>query len=446
MGSLRHGFARRANYNTRVQENPMLRQALLFSVIVAFGCSSSSNDAGGSGQSGAAAQTPGGANAGGATGIGGNASAVAGASSIAGASGSASGGSASGGSGSGNAGSTGSGIRHLTPLDAVKEMNVGWDLGNTLDAYPGDETAWGNPMTTQAMIDAVKTAGFNTVRIPVTWKYHLGPAPTYTIDAAWLVRVDEVVHYVLADGMYAILNTHHDDWVSLMPDADQAAVSDELSKLWAQIATRFAAADDHLVFETLNEPRTTDATEWTGGTPAARMILNRYNAAAVKAIRDTGGNNAERFIMIPTHGANAATECIDDLVIPNADPNIILSLHTYYPWGFSGDPMGTADFGSPADLSAMNAELDRIVSLTIAKGHAVVIGEWGSLDKSNTAARVTHAHAYAAATRQRGFAPVWWDNNVTGSTAGFGLLNRTTLAWYFPEVRDAIISGAASVP
>jgi len=347
--------------------------------------------------------------------------------------------------GSPNGGTAGATMRSLSPTDAVKEMNVGWNLGNTMDAYPGDETAWGNPVTTQAMIDAVKAAGFNTVRIPVTWKDHLGPAPDYTIDATWLARVDEVVHYVLSDGMYAIVNTHHDEWVSLMPDADQTAVSDELSKLWTQIATRFQAADEHLVFETLNEPRTTDATEWTGGTPAARAILNRYNAAAVKAIRDTGGNNAQRFIMIPTHGASSLSECIDDLVLPD-DPNLIVSLHTYYPWAFAGDPMGTADFGSAADLAAMNSELDRIVSLTIAKGHAVVLGEWGSLDKANTAARVTQASAYVAAARKRGFALVWWDNNVTGSAAGFGLLNRKTLGWYFPEVRDAIMSGAAGAP
>ena len=340
----------------------------------------------------------------------------------------------------------GTGIRGISPLDAVKEMKLGWNLGNTLDATPGGETGWGNPVTSKAMIDAVKAAGFNTVRLPVTWKDHLGPAPDYAIDPTWLSRVDEVVTYVLSDGMYAILNTHHDEWVSLMPDADQTQISAQLSKLWTQIATRFRDRDDHLVFETLNEPRTTDATEWTGGTPAARTILNAYNAAAVKAIRDTGGNNALRFVMIPTHGANAATECINALVVPNDDPRIILSLHTYYPWPFSGDAAGTAMFGSDADLAAMNSELDRVVSLTIAKGRAAVIGEWGSLDKGNTAARAVHAKAYASAVRKHGFVPIWWDNNVIGADSGFGLLNRGTLAWYYPEIKDALAEGAASVP
>src|SRR6187431_1617262 len=364
--------------------------------------------------------------------------------------GAAQGGTATGGTagvGGSTGGSSGSaGIRGISPMAAVKEMKLGWNLGNTLDAWPGGETGWRNPLTTKQMIDTLKAAGFNTVRLPVTWKDHLGPAPDYVIDAAWLARVQEVTSYVLSNGMYAIVNTHHDEWVSLMPDADQALITDKLSKLWTQIAAGFRDYDDHLVLETLNEPRTTDSTEWTGGTPAARMILNGYNAAAVKAIRETGGNNALRFVMIPTHGANSATQCVNDLVIPNDDPRIIISLHTYYPWGFSGDSAGTAEFGSAADLAAMNAELDRIANLTVKKGRAAIIGEWGSLDKGNTAARVTHAQAYAAAVRQRGLVPIWWDNNLIGASAGFGLLNRSMLSWYYPEIKDALATGVASVP
>ena len=348
------------------------------------------------------------------------------------------------GTGLSSAGSAG--IRGISPLDAVKEMRLGWNLGNTLDATPGGETGWGNPLTTKQMIDTLKAAGFNTIRLPVTWKDHLGPAPDYTIDAAWLARVQEVANYVLSNGMYAIVNSHHDEWVSLMPDADPALVTDKLAKLWTQIAMAFRNCDDHLVLETLNEPRTTDATEWTGGTTAARAILNGYNAAAVKAIRDTGGNNALRFVMIPTHGANSATQCINDLVIPNDDPRIIVSLHTYYPWAFSGDSAGTAQFGSTSELTAMSAELDRIANLTVKKGRAVIIGEWGTLDKANTAARVTHAQAFATAMRQHGFVPIWWDNNLIGADAGFGLLNRSTLSWYYPEIKDALVAGVAAVP
>jgi len=111
-------------------------------------------------------------------------------------------------------------MRDITSMQVVKEMGIGWNLGNSLDAA-GTETSWGNPATTRAMIDAVKTAGFNTVRIPITWMNHIGAAPEYRVDEAWMARVQEVADYVLSDDMFAIINTHHDGWVSAMPDADQ---------------------------------------------------------------------------------------------------------------------------------------------------------------------------------------------------------------------------------
>ena len=93
-------------------------------------------------------------------------------------------------------------MRGLTRQQVVCDMFVGWNLGNSMDCTTGDETGWGNPPTTQAMMDAVKAMGFNTVRIPVTWESHLGPAPSYTIDKAWLDRVEVIANYVLGTGMY----------------------------------------------------------------------------------------------------------------------------------------------------------------------------------------------------------------------------------------------------
>jgi endoglucanase len=245
--------------------------------------------------------------------------------------------------------------------------------------------------------------------------------------------------------MYAIVNSHHDEWVSLMPNANHEAVANELSVLWTQIATRFRDYGDHLVFETLNEPRTTDSTEWTGGTPEARSILNDYNLAAVNAIRATGGNNAIRHIMIPTHAANASTTCVNDLVIPNDDPRIIVSLHTYYPNDFSMG--GATDWGSNNDVSSMESELDRIYDLLPNRGRAVVIGEWGSINQNNTSARVDHAETYAQMVRERGMCPIWWDNGASAFGAdGFGLLNRddSPPSWYFPEIANALVAGATA--
>lgn len=146
-------------------------------------------------------------------------------------------------------------IRNLSAMALVAEMGTGWNLGNSLDVEDRDKTFWGNPLPTEAMIDAIAARGFKTIRIPVTWSYHMGPAPDYTIESTYLDTVQQVVDWARENGMYVILNTHHEDpWI--IPTYAQASeVSDRLAKVWTQIATRFQNYSDFLIFETLNEPR-----------------------------------------------------------------------------------------------------------------------------------------------------------------------------------------------
>ena len=142
-------------------------------------------------------------------------------------------------------------MRNITSIDVVSEMKTGWNLGNSLDVEGPDETYWGNPATTKTMIDSVSARGFKTLRVPVTWRFHQGPAPNYLVEANWLDRVEEIVNYGRANNMYVILNVHHDDtWI--IPTYDQAdEVKDRLSKLWTQVAERFKNYSDFLIFQTL---------------------------------------------------------------------------------------------------------------------------------------------------------------------------------------------------
>ena len=285
-------------------------------------------------------------------------------------------------------------MRGLTRQQVVCDMFVGWNLGNSMDCTTGDETGWGNPPTTQAMMDAVKAMGFNTVRIPVTWESHLGPAPSYTIDKAWLDRVEVIANYVLGTGMYAIVNTHHDAWIVLTTSGQAAGVA-EATAVWTQIATRFRDYGDHLILETFNEPHgTTNA--YSGGNTSQRAVLNAYNAAALAAIRGTGGNNATRFVMLPTHGASPPTIAISELVIPNNDPNVLISIHTYDPNGFSLNGSPTT-WGSASDKSSIDDNLTREVGDVAAKGTVPVIGEWGSVAPDDLAPRGRASTSYATA-------------------------------------------------
>ena len=334
-------------------------------------------------------------------------------------------------------------IRNLTSIDIASEMQIGWNLGNSMDAEGPDETFWGNPVTTQEMINSVSNRGFKTLRVPVTWRFHQGPAPDYTIEEEWLDRVEEIVNYGRANNMYVIINVHHDDEWIIPTAAMTEQVSDRLTKLWTQVANRFKEYSDYLIFETLNEPRYEGTPEeWTGGTVEGRAAVNQYHQVSLDAIRATGGNNSLRQIMISTYAASTLPVAMDALVIPNDDPRTIISLHTYFPFPFTLG--GTDDtWGTENDMAELEAEMDRIKAKFIDNGKAVVLGEWSSGNQNNTDDRLTHAAFYAQAAAQRGFASIWWDNGITTvSNDGLAIFNRTNLTWPFGEIADTIVEAS----
>lgn len=331
-------------------------------------------------------------------------------------------------------------MRNLSSVEVVAEMKTGWNLGNSLDAEGTEETVWGNPVTTRAMIDEVSSRGFNTLRVPVTWRFHQGPAPNYIVEKAWLDRVEEVVNYGRANNMYVIINVHHDDpWI--IPTYEMGdEVKDRLSKLWTQIAERFKNYSDYLIFETLNEPRYENTPEeWTGGTAEGRDMVNQYHQVSLDAIRATGGNNSSRQIMISTYAASTIPQSMNALIIPNNDQRTIISLHSYFPFPFTLE--GTdSTWGTADDKAQLDAEMDRIKAKFIDNGKAVVLGEWSSGNQNNLEDRLAHAEYYAQAAAERGFASIWWDNGNSGvSNDGLAIFNRQTLTWPFGEIADIIV-------
>ncbi len=322
-------------------------------------------------------------------------------------------------------------------------IKIGWNLGNSLDCYnitwsvSDFETAWGNPKTTKQMIDTVKAAGFNAVRIPVSWTDHIDNEGN--IDSLWLKRVQQVVDYAMDNQLYTILNMHHDDYTWLTPVYyKEEEVTEKYTKIWAQIAERFKNYDTKLLFEGLNEPRIVNSTdEWTGGTAEERDVINHLLQAFVDTIRKSGGNNGMRTLVITTQAASISENSLNGLVVPD-DDNLILSIHNYAPWKFSSyEFKETTDF-TDADKAELDYEFDSLKHRFIDKGLPVIIGEFGAENKDNTADRAAYYQYYIQAAAQRGIPCFIWDNNKAEGEGSYGILNREDCTWYFPEILEAI--------
>ncbi|MCM1569749.1 MAG: glycoside hydrolase family 5 protein [Roseburia sp.] len=335
-------------------------------------------------------------------------------------------------------------------FELLSQLNVGWNLGNTLDAFgagnsPSDETYWGNPKTTKEMIDAVAEQGFRTIRIPVTWAEHIGAAPDYRIDEAWMDRVEEVVNYALDNDMYVILNTHHepDFWLKPLPENSEK-VKEELEAVWSQIAERFKDYDNKLMFEGMNEPRNKGSQyEWNGGTPEERVVINEWNAAFVDAVRAVGGENARRILIICTYGHSPGYSAIKELEIPE-DDYIAVAVHMYTPYVFTYEAeegnISTWDGSKKQELAATLKLIDRYL---IQKGVPVLVTEFGAVNKDHTEEVVKWLADYMGLMNAFGIKCYWWDNNLYASDGeNFGIFDRANLSWYAPEIADALIENA----
>ena len=346
-------------------------------------------------------------------------------------------------------------------MDFLKQMGIGWNLGNTFDAYDDSfkgndlkmETRWVGVQTTQEMIAAVREAGFTTLRLPVSWHNHVS-GDDFKINEAWLDRVQEVADYALSQGMYVILNTHHDVYTDYYyPNSENAEVSERYIKsIWSQLSARFADYDEHLIFESMNEPRLKETEdEWVFNASKATCkdaanCINRLNQLFVDTVRTSGGHNAERYLMVPGYAASVEGALSELFVLPDdpADNKIIVSVHAYTPYSFALQDGGTDVFKLTdiVQTSEINRFMISLYKTYISNGIPVVIGEFGARAKGdNLQSRVDYAAYYAANASARNIPCVWWDNNGhKGNGELFGLLDRKNCEWTHYEIVEALVA------
>lgn len=302
----------------------------------------------------------------------------------------------------------------LTALEATRLMGNGINLGNTLEACDNNvgiktntplsyETHWGQPKTTQAMIDGMKAAGFDTIRIPVAWMTnatHLYEGD-YTIDADYMDRVEEVVCYARKAGMYVIINDHWDGgWYGMFgsESAETRALAMEAYKgMWQQIAERFRDYSDYLIFESANEELggrfdensplyCSDSVVTYLNDDERYALTNEINQTFVDVVRATGGNNATRFLLIAGYSTDINQTCDDRFQMPKdtVDSKLMVSVHYYDPWSYCGasSAVSATKWGKVSDYEYMDQQLAKMTKFTEA-GYGVVIGEYGALPCSD---------------------------------------------------------------
>jgi len=314
----------------------------------------------------------------------------------------------------------------------VAAMQPGWGMGNTYDAIGADETAWGNPPVTRALFKKVRSEGFKSVRIPVTWEGRQGGAPAYPIDPAWLAKVRQSVDWALAEGLYVMVNLHHDSWMWINQyPTNRDAVLARYTATWTQLAEAFRYGSDRLVFESINEPQFAG----TSGDDQNYQLLHELNAEFHRIVRASGGRNATRLLVLPTLYTNADQPRLDALAASLTalkDPMVATTIHFYGFWPFSVNIANFTRFDD-ASVQDLTGTFDRVYNTFVAHGVPVIMGEYalfgidpnfpGIVERGEMHKFFEYLGYYA---RLRKVTTVVWDAGQ--------FLNRRTLQWRDPEL------------
>lgn len=342
-------------------------------------------------------------------------------------------------------------MRNITSQQLVEDMTFGWNLGNTLDVCQADrdgdgkinehveagekvdETLWGNPKATKDLFTSLKKNGVNAVRIPVTWRDHMDS--NGNIDREWMDRVQQVVDYAYSQGMYVIINVHHDGggdpkfgaWIIEESQKDYNTFLKKYKNVWKQIAERFKNYSDYLIFESMNEVGFD--TLYNKNKADAYNLINKINQDFVDIIRATGGNNAKRHLLIAGYYTDIERTCDSLYKMPDDKAGrCILSVHYYTPWDFC-----TCDikhtWGTNSEVRQMETLIGKMKKNFVDKGIPVIIGEYAA-SGSDLSSCIFFIEKLNKLCSDYGIATFIWDS---GSQ-----VNRKTYKWRTPQYLEAL--------
>lgn len=299
-----------------------------------------------------------------------------------------------------NSSGSSDGIRkNLTAIEVTRLMGNGINLGNTMEAYGRSalgtdadissyETYWGQPVTTQEIIDSMKAAGFDSLRIPVAWTNGMNfESGDYTIRTELLDRVEEIVNYALNADMYVVINDHWDGgWWGMFGSETEEIRTQAMelyTSMWSQISERFRDYSDYVIFEGANEEvgnrlNDLDLCPDSGSLSVDEcyQMSTIINQTFIDTVRSSGGNNTERFLLIPGYNTDVDMTCDERFVMPvdTATDKLIVSVHYYTPWGYCGNS-SLSTWGTVKNYTEQNNYMSMLQKFTDA-GYGIIIGEY----------------------------------------------------------------------
>jgi endoglucanase len=300
------------------------------------------------------------------------------------------------------------------------DMGIGINIGNTLENTTAWETGWGNPPITREYVQSLAALGFRTVRLPVAWDTY---ARNEVIAPEKMARVSEVVDWITDAGMYCVINIHWDGgWIDSSNKEKFAGTYATFSadaerkfrSYWTQIARRFADRDGRVLFEALNEET---HFEKAGSVKDAFATLTRVNQIFIDTVRPTGGNNAQRLLIVTGYATDFTKTASADYVLPKdtVPHRLFISVHYYTPWQFVGMTEDASwgkmmpTWGTHADVAELGRLFDLMADFSTRYDIPVFVGEYGATDKKEAASRVKWMSAVAEAALARKMVPVLWD-------------------------------------
>lgn len=308
----------------------------------------------------------------------------------------------------------------MTPQQAIEKMTRGFNMGRSLE-LPNEGDAGGR-FIQEYYFDDIKQAGFNFVRVPIQWDQHTGTTAPYTINSQWLDRVQQVVEWGLSRDLIVIINSHHDRWI-LENSAFTANDKARFEAIWRQVADRFQAHSDKLLFEIANEPA-------LGAT-----VVDQLNAAVMPIIRRT---NPTRIVVYGGPGTQLTR--LKGAVIPPGDNYLMGSFHTYVPAAFAIS--GTGTWGTAAEIKVISDLLDDAAAWSKQTGIPVLLGEFGTVGKADRPSRELFIATHVKEAARTGIAPCIWHD--FGDFSIYTPTNSPATRWSY--VKDVIMTSSSANP